>query len=63
MSIKTIGKLMTGIQLVKAGDSVYNVSKSSEFLTGHYTEEHKVQSNDKRIGSGRGFYLILGKKF
>ena len=60
---KTIGKLMTAIQHVKAGDSVYNVSKSSEFLMGHYAEEPKIQRNDKRIESGRGFFLTLRKKF
>ena len=51
-------KLMTAIQLVKAGDSVYNVSKSSEIPYGTCRRTHdQIQRNDKRIGSGRGFVL------
>ncbi|XP_065653039.1 uncharacterized protein LOC136080350 [Hydra vulgaris] len=61
---KTIGtydhsKLMTAIQLVKEGESVYSVSKSSGIPYGTlYRRSHdQIQRNDKRIGSGRGFVL------
>ena len=51
---------MTAIQLVKAGDLVYNVSKSSGIPYGTLckrTHDHQIQGNDKRIGSGCGFVL------
>ena len=50
-------KLMTAIQLVKAGDLVYNVLKSSGIPYGTlYRRTHyQIQRNDKRNGSGRGF--------
>ncbi|XP_065662787.1 uncharacterized protein LOC136085412 [Hydra vulgaris] len=61
---KTIGtydhsKLMTAIQLVKEGESVYSVSKSSGIPYGTlYRRSHdQIQRNDKKIGSGRGFVL------
>ena len=57
-------KLMTAIQLVKAGDSVYNVSKSSGIPYGTlYRKTHdQIQRNDKRIGSGCGFALSSTKE-
>ena len=52
-------KLMTAIQLVKAGNSIYNVSKSSGIPYGTlYRSTHdQIQRNDKRIGRGYGFVL------
>ena len=50
---------MTAIQLIKAGDSVHNVSKSSRIPYGTlYRKTHdQIKRNDKRTRSGRGFVL------
>jgi len=51
--------LMTAIEQVKAGESIYGVSKNKGIPYGTlYRRCHdKIQRDDKRIGSGRGFVL------